>query len=277
MQHESLDEVGRIADEDIDLYKTALILSAQRHKGRSQDRYIQYFKKVKDQVADAYATLLLEGEGENAQTRLGALTHILYSQEGFTGDTEHYDDLDNADLMQVIDRRKGMPIALAILYIAAGRAQGWDVAGLNMPGHFICRIEHGGERLIFDPFAGGNVLNAADLRHILKRTHGPNAELSASYYEVAGNRETLIRLQNNIKLRLIEQEEYEDAVRIIETMRRIDPEEYRLLFDAGVLYARLDQNMAAMRALEGYIDRAPLSRDRQEAAILLQQIRQNMN
>ena len=82
-----------------------------------------------------------------------ALAAVLAEGYGYAGDTLTYEDLQNANLMRVIDRKKGLPVALGILYIHAGRAQGWDIAGLAFPGHFLVRIEGRGERRILDPFA----------------------------------------------------------------------------------------------------------------------------
>ena len=106
---------------------------------------------------------------------------------------------------------------------------------------------------------------------------GPNAELSATYYEPANNRTILVRLQNNIKLRRIEAEDYEGALRIVQAMRAIDPAEYRLLLDAGVLYARTNRLQNAIETLEDYIAKAPGDRDRHEAALLLQNLRDSLN
>lgn len=272
-----LQEAGQGPDKGINLFDAAIALAAPEHEGVSLDKYFNHLKKISADVEARYKALLAEGAGDTAETQLAALKHILADQEGYAGSKDDYDDLQNADLIRVIDRRTGMPIALSILYIEAGRALGWQVEGLNMPGHFICRLEKDGQRLIFDPFDRARLLNAADLRQLLKKTQGDFAELSSDYYEPAANREILIRLQNNIKLRLIDNEDYERAARVVEAMRRIDPGEFRLLLDAGVLYARVGQNVAAARCLESYIDKAPNPKDRQEAAILLQQLRETLS
>ena len=121
------------------------------------------------------------------------------------------------------------------------------------------------------------ILQAADLRQLLKTLVSPSAELSADYYEPSTKRDLLIRLQNNIKLRQIEAEDYSGAVETVEVMRRIDPKEYRLLLDAGVLYARTQQPIAAIDSLEKYVDRVPTREERHEALILLRQIRESLN
>ena len=93
--------------------------------------------------------------------------------------------------------------------------------------------------MILDPFQGCKILDAPDLRQILKNIAGPQAELSSSYYDVVSRRDILIRLQNNIKLRQIEAEDFDAALRTIAIMRVIKPDEYRLLLDEGVLRARI--------------------------------------
>jgi regulator of sirC expression with transglutaminase-like and TPR domain len=78
--------------------------------------------------------------------RVAALTQVMAEEHGYNGDRQHYDDLQNANLIRVIDRRRGLPVALGILYLHAARAQGWRAAGINFPGHFLIAVEHDGER-----------------------------------------------------------------------------------------------------------------------------------
>jgi regulator of sirC expression with transglutaminase-like and TPR domain len=267
-----LQETGKQNDPDINLARVALALAAQMHPGIVLERYEFHLTKLCDDVKARYQALLDNGAEDNAQTQLAALKHILADQEGYEGDTEQYDDLQNADLIRVIDRRKGMPISLSVLYIHVGRANGFDVCGLNFPGHFLCRIEKDGTRVIFDPFTRCEVLEAADLRQLLKRVQGPNAELAPDYYEPASNRDILVRLQNNIKLRLIEAEDYEESLKSVEMMRIIAPDEYRLLFDAGILYAKTGKRDEAIGALEQYLSRVTGWEERADAEAILREL-----
>lgn len=272
-----LKDSGGKKDSDIDLLAVALAFAVPSHEGISVDRYLHHAAKAAKDVGERFAELVAAGAMDDAGTRLAALKHILSDREGYAGDTEQYDDLQNADLMRVIDRRKGMPISLCILYIHVGRANGWNIEGLNFPGHFLCRIDHHAERLIFDPFTACTILEAPALRQLLKKVRGPNAELSPDYYQPCTNRETLIRLQNNVKLRLIEAEEYEAALKSVEMMRQLDPDEYRLLLDAGVLYAKTGQRLAARDVLEKYISVVPDIHDRHDAERMLREITDTVN
>jgi len=272
-----LETAGKMPDSELDVAPCALAMALITHPGLSIDRYFHHLKTLAKDVKARYAALLDAGAKADAPTQLAALKHVISDSHGYRGDHERYDDLQNADLIRVIDRGKGLPISLAILYIHAGRAQGWDVCGLNMPGHFICRIEKDGQRVIFDPFYDARVLGAADLRFLVKKNLGPHAELSAGYYQPCANRETLMRLQNNIKFRLIEAEDYQGALDIVQVMKLVGPLDHRLLLDEGVLYAKLEQPKASIAALERYIERATDPHDRHDAELLLRQMRETLH
>ncbi len=272
-----LESVGQVEDTDINLAQTALALAAAERPGLSLERYINHIEKLSKDVAARHAELLDGDTEDNVETQLAALKDVLVDKHGYRGDEEDYDNLENASLIGVIDRGKGMPIALSVLYIQVARGQGWDVAGLNIPGHFVCRLQKDGQIVIFDPFDDCNVLQASDMRQLVKKALGEHAELSSDYHEAMSNRDILIRLQNNIKLRQIEAEDYEAALKTVEQMSMIAPDEYRLLLDAGVLYARTGESRQAIDLLEAYIDKTPDASDRHDIAIFIQQIRESMD
>jgi len=132
--------IGAQPDSAIDLARAALALAAFDHPGVSLDRYHQHLAKVSSRVGARLEELRTKNQ-QDAQSILTALTSVLVDEEGYEGDKKTYHHLDNADLMRVIDRRKGLPVALAILYIHAGRAHGLAMDGLAFPGHFLCRLE----------------------------------------------------------------------------------------------------------------------------------------
>lgn len=272
-----LDVLPEVKDHEIDLGLAALSIAARNHPKRSMDRYINHIEQIKQKTGERHKELIDAGAEDTAGTRLAALKHIICDECGYDGNRENYENIDNADLVEVIDKRKGLPVALSILYICAAEDQGWDVQGLNFPAHFLLRIEYDGERLIFDPFNACQVMQAPHLRELLKSVAGEDAELSSTFYEPISKRDLLIRLQNNIKLRLIEYGDYESALQTIEIMRRIDPNEFRLLLDAGVLYARTGQPQTAIPLLEDYIEKSPNYRDREEAALIVRKLKETLN
>ena len=272
-----IEAVGDLNDRDIDLAQTALAIAAVHDNVNSIERYENHIKKLIDQTALRYQALLKEGSTDSTALRLQALRDIIAEKHDYIGDSETYEDLQNVNLIRVIERRKGMPVSLALLYIHIGKAQGWDIVALSFPAHVICRIDFESERILFDPFHKAKEMQASDLRQMMKELIGDHMELSGHYYTPAPHRDILIRMQNNIKLRQIEAEDYEAALITIQIMQLLDPQEHRLLFDAGVLCARTHQIKAAIDNLEDYIDLTPSFDDKQEAILLLNEIKNSLN
>jgi regulator of sirC expression with transglutaminase-like and TPR domain len=217
------------------------------------------------------------GAAGDVAARARALNEVILLRYGYSGDALTYADLQNANLMRVVDRRRGLPVALGIIYMHAGRAQGWDTVGLAFPGHFLIRLSYGPERLILDPFHDGRVCTASELRDLLKATAGTASELRPEHYSPVSDRDVLLRLQNNLKARLIQAEHYERAVLIAETMLMLAPDLAELWREAGLLHARLGNMRSAAAALEQVVLRAPEGVARHQAAALLQQLRSKLN
>ena len=273
----NLADKGHLADDKISLIDVSFHLAALSHEGRNLDPYFHHVHKMASEVGERFRELMDAGAEDGCGTRIAALKHIMCDKYGYVGDTDTYNDLRNADLIDVIDRRKGLPIALAILALEVGRAQGWVIDGLNFPGHFLLRMDVGGNRVMCDPFDRFDILQAPDLRALLKRALGDKAELSSSFYQEASNREILLRLQNNIKYRQIETEHYEDALETVTVMRLFAPQEYRLMLDDGVLKARLGQTDSAVQSIRDYLEVVQDPRDKYDAEVLLRTLEDRLS
>lgn len=264
--------VGTLTEEELDLAESALALALLFLPGLKPDRFRQHLRKMGEQVKEDFLARLRQKEPDTLATKVAALRKVVHELHEYKGDTETYDDIQNASLIRVIERRRGLPVALGILYLIVAERAGWQMDGLNFPGHFLVRMEDEGERVILDPFLQGKEMQAPDLRQLLKSIAGQNAELSHEFYTAVAKRDMLIRLQNNLKKRLIDLEEYAQAVIVVEAMEALAPDEYRTLFDKGVLYAKLGQRRQAITAFEAYIEKTPDAREKQQAHGLLQQI-----
>jgi len=235
---------GRADDADIDVADAALALAAL---ARRDSAMVPYRAHLRTLAADVTAA---KREGLDLAARIRTLNTVLFEEYGYAGDSETYNDLRNADLMSVIDRRRGLPIALGILYIHAARAQGWAIEGVNFPGHFLLRLHAGGTAAIVDPFNGGRIRGAADLDRLIKTMEGDDAELRPEHCQPAGNRQMLLRLQNNIKLRLLRDGKLAEAAAVVERMLLIAPDQPGLWHEAGVLQGKIGNLRASIAALE---------------------------
>jgi regulator of sirC expression with transglutaminase-like and TPR domain len=266
-----LRDLGSSGERILPIAEAALALASFERPRVDPARYREHLRVLARDVGRHAGAL------GNLAARARALNEIALLKYRYTGDELTYDDLQNANLMRVVDRRKGLPVALGILYIHAGRAQGWDTVGLAFPGHFLIRLSDGPERLILDPFHGGQVCGAGELRMLLKATAGRDSELLPEYYAPVSDRDVLLRLQNNLKARLLQAERYDQASAVIETMLMLGPDQAELWREAGMLHARLGNMRAALAALEQFVVRAPDGMARHQAAAMLQQLRSKLN
>src|SRR6266446_3712580 len=172
-----LRDLGASGEPILPIAEAALALASFERPRVGPARYREHLHLLVQDVARH------AGAASNLAARARALNEIILLKHGYSGDELTYDDLQNANLMRVVDRRKGLPVALGILYIHAGRAQGWDLAGLAFPGHFLIRLEQGGARAVIDPFNGGRRCGAGEMRELLKASGGAEAELAPGYYE----------------------------------------------------------------------------------------------
>lgn len=272
-------EIGNAEDEDIDLAYAALVLAAADRPGVSMDPYVRHLEQLASDVGD-YA----EGSAQDAMDpdealslRIEALVQVIVRRYGYGGSDVVFDDLDAANLMRVIDNRSGLPVSIGILFIAGARAQGWQATGLDFPGRFLVRLDAGGMRKIIDPFAGGAIIEAPDMRSMFKAVVGNHVEMTPEHYRDMGNRDILLRLQSNIKSRLLQRERWDDAVEIIETMLLFAPGQTGLWREAGLLHTRLDHIKDAIRALEEFLRRTGAEEKRYKTSMLLQELRARLN
>ncbi len=266
-----LRELGASGERVLPIAEAALALASFERPRVAFRRYRDHLRLLARDVGRH------QGAAGDLAARTHALNEIILLKNGYSGDELSYDDLQNANLMRVVDRRKGLPVALGILYIHAARAQGWDIAGLAFPGHFLVGLANGAERVIVDPFHGGQICGAAELRELLKAAAGPDSELSPEHYMTVSDRDVLLRLQNNLKARLLQAQHHERAQAVIETMLMLAPDLAELWREAGMLHRHLGNMRAAGAALEQYIVRAPEGSARHQAAAILQQLRAQLN
>lgn len=269
-----LRQIAGLQDSAIDLAAAALALAALERPDTPRDRYLHHLSLLVRDTADLFdetkSKPVLESRAE-------ALRKVIVERYGYDGDRDSYDDLENANLMRVIDRRRGLPVTLGILYLHCARGQDWRADGLNFPGHFLIRLEHEGDRLILDPFDGGKIRSAADLRTILKQVAGADAEIQPSHTATVGNRAILLRVQNNIKARLLRNQRREDALGALEAMLMIAPGQAPLWYEAGLLNAELDNLRAAIISLQQAIDLGTDHTMLQECRAVLGQLKSRLN
>lgn len=270
---EALREIGMRSDDRIDIAETALLLAAVDRPGEPLDPYRLQLAELAEQARAATART------HSVELQVKALVGLLVEQWDLRGDVENYDDPRNANLMHVLDRRRGLPVSLGILWMHAARAYGADITGLAFPAHFLIRLAARGQRVILDVFRGGKELAAADLRRMLKETQGAEKEIEPQHYGAVSNRDVLLRLQNNIKLRAIATDDLERGLAVLRTMTMIAPDQSELWWETAVLQSRLGNLRTAIATLEGFLAQpaAAAAGGRSELEDLLRRLRSKVN
>ncbi|MGB1875467.1 MAG: SirB1 family protein [Rhodospirillaceae bacterium] len=266
------------SDGTFDLADVALVLAAHDTPNTDLNSYRTHLKSLYDAVEETAGQMTLDDTNPAPSDMAEALSKVIAGTFRYRGDEENYDDLDNANLMRVIDRRKGLPVALGILYIAAARSQGWNVAGLNFPGHFLVRLESlDGNRVIIDPFHEGQILETPALRDLLKVVTGPTEELESRHYSPVSDRDILVRLQNNVKTRRLDLGQMEEALETLKSMQLLMPDSSALCRETGFLHLRLGQVSEALSALEDYLNRAPQGPERSRIDTVVKDLKQRIH
>ncbi len=176
---------------------------------------------------------------------------MLGRQFGYRGDEQDYDAEFNANLISVIERRRGLPVALGILWLHAGRAAGARAVGLDFPGHFLVALRgEEGEQVVLDPFAGGIRHDGRALRSMLRAVAGPGAELTPAMVRPMPDRAILLRLLNNVRLRRARAGNLEGALEVSGDMLLIAPRSPGLWEDSAQLHEAAGRLAAAIAAWE---------------------------
>jgi regulator of sirC expression with transglutaminase-like and TPR domain len=249
----ALAAIGQLPDTEIDIADAALQLARVDAPDADWEAARSHLSELARRAVEL-ATTIATGD---LASRAIALSGLLGGRYGYTGDAETYDDLANANLIRVIERRRGLPVTLGILWLHAARAAGWGGHGVDFPAHFLVALEGKSTQAVLDVFHGGTPLNARDLRALLKRVEGEDAELRPGLLRPMNARRVLLRLQNNIMTRRLQAADLEGGLNCAEDMLRIAPDTAALWRQAGVLNQRLDRVGAALRCFERFLVLVP--------------------
>jgi regulator of sirC expression with transglutaminase-like and TPR domain len=206
--------------------------------------------------------------GSRGQDAINVLNEYLYDEQRFTGNRAHYDDPRNSFLNEVLDRRTGIPISLAVVYLEVARRAGVEVAGVNFPGHFLLRagdehagLRYGGESLIVDPFHGGALLSEVDCREMLRQHVGEDAAFNRDLLAPASRHQIVVRMLVNLKRLYVRMRSFPQARFVADLLLTVDPSAVSELRDRGLLAYHLQDFSAALRDLENYLRLLPRSVD----------------
>jgi regulator of sirC expression with transglutaminase-like and TPR domain len=219
-----------------------------------------------DSMGEAAARVVEKQAGHDSPlpARIDAVNRYLFDELGFTGNREQFDDPRNSCLNEVMDRRKGIPITMALIYIEVARRAGVRAEGVNFPGHFLVRClqdlhtDDPSEGLIVDPFHAGAILNEAECRQLLE-PHMSDAAFEPSLLARATRRQILVRMLLNLKKLYVKMHSFPQARAATDALLALQPSSLADLRDRGLLAYHMNDFSRALRDLEEYLKVARLS------------------
>ena len=260
---------------EADLAPAALVIARLEYPNLTPTRYLERLD-----VMGAAAAARLSGLGTHAtgRERIEVLNHYLYAEQGFLGNEEHYNDTRNSLLNEVLERRTGIPISLAMVYIEVARRAGVLVDGVNFPGHFLLRYrgpddERSVDLLLLDPFNRGVPLSESDCRELLRQHVGDAMVFNERLLAPATTQQILTRMLMNLKRIYVRNRSFPQARAVTELLLALEPGSVTELRDRGLLAYHLGDLSRALADLERYVG---LSSDAEGAAEELHADRQQI-
>jgi regulator of sirC expression with transglutaminase-like and TPR domain len=234
------------------LVRGALVIATLEHTDLDEAPVLAALEALGHEAARRLAGL------RGLETRAAALSDYLATDLGFHGNEQRYDDPRNSFLNDVLTRRTGIPIALAVLYIDVGRRAGLTIEGVNFPGHFLVRVHPSpGEAqepdLILDPFHAGAILRDADCRRLLAQHAGADAVLGAETLATADTHRILVRMLVNLKRLYVRGRSFPQALDATTLLGALEDEDHTELRDRGLLAYQMRRYPEALRDLEAYL------------------------
>ncbi len=256
-QLERLMHIMEAPDRELDLAEAALLVAQAEYPGLDVTTYLGHITRL---AANVCRRLPKEpGIGDT----VFAMNAYLFDEEGYSGNAGDPHDPHNVLLNQVLDLRRGGPIALTILYVTVGRCLGLPLQAVALPNHFLVKLamEEGG--IILDPYAGGVVLDDLALRALLSRVYGEDVppDLVPLLTSPAAKREVVTRMLRELKQDFIRQQRYDKALCISDLLLRIAPEMADEVRERAYLYECLQHTRGALDDYTHYLELMPHARD----------------
>jgi regulator of sirC expression with transglutaminase-like and TPR domain len=203
------------------------------------------------------------------EARVSGLCRYLFHDLGFRGNTQSYYEPRNSYLNEVLDRRTGLPILLAAVTMAVGERAGLRVAGVGLPGHFVAKAIDDGREVLFDPFHGGRALSPEQCEALVYQVTGSSFRANRESLAAVPLGLIVVRMLNNLKGTYLRDEDFDRAVRVIERLRQLRPDDPLQERDLGASLLRAGQPGRAVNHLKAYLHESPAATDAETVRGLL--------
>ncbi len=255
---------------DESLAHSALVIARQEYPSLDLSKYLDWFGMRGERLSAGLAAT------EGVVERIQILNRFLYEEEKFAPNTRDYHDPKNSYLNDVIERKLGIPVTLAVIYMELARYLKLELRGVGFPGHFLIRNSEG-MTFYIDAFHFGEILLRADCEGRFLQATGGRIPFRDVFLQPASKVEILARMLANLKNIFVEQRRFDRAVETLNWTIAIQPEVPLHFRDRGILLARMECADAALKDLEHYLEHSTGATERQQIEDLVVVLRNNRN
>ncbi len=245
-----------LPDANIPLLRAALLIARDEYPDLDLDAYESRIGELLQQLQPLRDAEPLEC--------VRAINKLLFDDQGFSGNLADYYDPRNSYINDVFDRRLGIPISLAVVYIELAQRLGLPAEGVSFPGHFLVRLDVADGIVVLDPFNKGRSLGADELR-LRARSHLGDTPLDDDQLfdilQPAGTRDILSRMLRNLKAVYADREDWDKALRCSDRLVSLNPDLPEERRDRGLLYLQIGYGSGALVDLNHYLNALPQAED----------------
>jgi len=250
--------LASLGDDELPLLATALLIA--------RDEYPDLDAASYSAQVDTYAKALrpqLERDID-LPARLTAINKYLFEEVGYAGNNAQYDDPRNSYMSDVVDRKLGIPISLAVIQMEVTRRLGMPLEGISFPGHFLVRLPVDDGILVLDPYNKGRPVSAEELRDRASPHlggHPPDDQQLLQILAPATHRMILMRMLRNLKGLYLERGDWERVARTADRLLKLSPDTAEALRERGLAYRELGYTNGAREDLSRYLQLLPEADD----------------
>ncbi len=260
----------QLEESSIELDRAALLIAAEEDPSLDVEEYISRL----DELAENSRQRMTNDELSDSLLRAEILAYHLFGENRFTGNSKDYYDARNSFLNEVIDRGRGIPIVLSVVFIEVARRLGIQLYGVGLPGHFLVKYSDTANEVFFDPFNGGKILTENDCRTKVEEMYQGRVPFHHSFLKAFTKKQILSRMLQNLKGVYFNTGELNKAFEVIGRLVLLNPGSMEEIRDRGLVNFARKKYGLARPDLEAYLQALPNAQDQEQVRKALHELRQ---
>jgi regulator of sirC expression with transglutaminase-like and TPR domain len=258
-------EFGRLirGQATVDLVGVALEIAGDAYPDLDADAYRARIDALAARIRDRC------GDATRPERLIGQINWVLFIEEEFRGNVDDYQDPRNSYLNEVLDRKLGIPISLSILYATLAARVGLALSGVNLPLHFLLRVEDAEPARFVDPFHAGEILDHEGCERRISQIAGRSVTLGPEHLAPCSDATIVARMLRNLKAIYLQRSEPLAALPVVRRLAALHRDDLAEQRDWGTACLQADRPGEALAPLQRYADEAPEATDVEAVRLLL--------